>query len=198
MSLRDGPRQMLAAFLAIIGFLALFFAANLVWWLALGLAIVAYGAFLLLIPRRPLLGEVMLSEHVTAQDIAQAVAALTSAAARVNAAAAVAPVADRDELVQMAHHLTSICTLIKADPRDYRTTRQFITYFLPLMVSAVESYVSLAKMAQSGNAARIAELGSMIKGFGPVVRKIDQACIENDFTTLESELSALQFQLKRV
>jgi hypothetical protein len=38
----------------------------------------------------------------------------------------------------------------------------------------------------------------MIKGFIPVVQKIDQACIENDFVALEAQVSALQFQLKRV
>lgn len=198
MSLRDVPRQILAALLALIGFFALYFAANLVWWAALGLGVVVYGAFLLLIPRRPLLAEVMLSEQVSAEDIARASTALTDAAKRVNAAAKLAPLGDRDDLVEMASHLSSICQLIKADPRDYRTTRQFISYFLPLIVAAVESYVGLAKMAQSGNADKIAELGSMIKGFGPVVRKIDQACLENDFTTLEAEISALQFQLKRV
>lgn len=198
MSLRDGPRQILAALLASVGFFALFFAANLVWWAALGLAIIVYGAFLLLIPRRPLLAEVMLSEQVSAEDIAQASGALTNAAQRLTTAAKQAPSADRDDLIDMANHLTSIRELIKADPRDYRTTRQFISYFLPLIVAAVESYVGLAKLAQSGNAAKIAELGSMIKGFVPVVRKIDQACLENDFTALESELAALQFQLKRV
>lgn len=198
MSLRDGPRQLLAAFLAFLGFLALYLAFNLVWWAALGLSVVIYGAMLLLIPRRPLLAEVMLSEQVTAQDIFHASTALNDAAARLNAAALQAPMADRDDLTAMARHLSSIRALIAADPRDYRTTRQFITYFLPLIVAAVESYVGLAKMAQSGNAEKLAELGQMVKGFGPVIQKIDQACLENDFSTLESEISALQFQLKRV
>lgn len=198
MSIPDGPRQILAALLASATFLALFFAAGLVWWLALGLAALAYFALLLIIPRRRPLDEVMVSDQVSAQDIARATDALTNAAFRLNAAAQIAPATEKAGLLDMSQHLTSIRELIKADPKDYRQTRQFIGYFLPMIVTTVESYVGLAKLAQGDNAARLAELGGMIRGFVPVVQKIDQACIENDFVALESQVSALQFQLKRV
>lgn len=198
MSLPDGPRQILAALLASAAFLALFLLDDLVWWLALGLAAVVYLALLLLIPRRRPLNEVMLTDQVSAQDIIRATDALTNAAFRLNEAAKQAPAADREGLVDMAKHLSSMRELIKSDPRDYRQTKQFIGYFLPLIVTTVESYVGLAKLAQGDNASRLAELGGMIKGFVPVVQKIDQACIENDFAALEAQVSALQFQLKRV
>ena len=198
MSLPDGPRQILAALLASAAFLGLFLGAALVWWLALPLAAVTYGALLLIIPRRPPLTEVMLTDQVSAADIARATDALTNAAYRLNEAAKIAPPADRTGLTDMSNHLTSIRELIKSDPKDYRQTKQFISYFLPLIVTTVESYVGLAKLAQGENAARLAELGTMIKGFVPVVQKIDQACLENDFTALEAQVSALQFQLKRV
>jgi 5-bromo-4-chloroindolyl phosphate hydrolysis protein len=198
MSLPDGPRQILAALLASAAFLGLFLGAALVWWLALGLAAVTYGALLLLIPRRRPLNEVMLTDQVSAADIARATDGLTNAAYRLNEAAKIAPPADRAGLADMSKHLSSIRELIKSDPKDYRQTKQFISYFLPLIVTTVESYVGLAKLAQGENAERLAELGSMIKGFVPVVQKIDQACIENDFTALEAQVSALQFQLKRV
>lgn len=198
MGLPDGTRQILAALMASAAFLALFIAADLVWWLALGLAAVIYAALLLLIPRRRPLTEVMVSDQVTAEDIARATEALKDAALRLGEAAKRAPEADRAGLVDMSRHLSSIRELIRADPRNYRQTRQFISYFLPLIVTAVESYMGLAQLAQKENAARLAELGSLIKGFLPVVQKIDQACIENDFTELEAQVSALQFQLKRV
>lgn len=198
MSLPDGPRQILSALLASAAFLGLFLGAALVWWLALPLAAVTYGALLLIIPRRPPLTEVMLTDQVSAADIARATDALTNAAYRLNEAAKIAPPADRSGLTDMSNHLTSIRELIKSDPKDYRQTKQFISYFLPLIVTTVESYVGLAKLAQGENAARLAELGTMIKGFVPVVQKIDQACLENDFTALEAQVSALQFQLKRV
>ncbi len=198
MSLPDGPRQILAALLASAAFLGLFLGAALVWWLALPLAAVTYGALLLIIPRRPPLTEVMLTDQVSAADIARATDALTNAAYRLNEAAKIAPPADRTGLTDMSNHLTSIRELIKSDPKDYRQTKQFISYFLPLIVTTVESYVGLAKLAQGENAVRLAELGTMIKGFVPVVQKIDQACLENDFTALEAQVSALQFQLKRV
>jgi hypothetical protein len=196
--LPDGPRQIMASLLACAAFLALFLGAGLVWWLALGLAGLTYAAMLLLIPRRKPLDEVMLTDQVSAQDIIRATDALTNAAFRLNEAAKAAPVTDRAGLQDMSRHLSSIRELIKADPRDYRQTKQFISYFLPLIVTTVESYVGLAKLAQGDNSARLAELGSMIKGFIPVVQKIDQACIENDFAALEAQVSALQFQLKRV
>jgi 5-bromo-4-chloroindolyl phosphate hydrolysis protein len=198
MQISDGPRQILAALLASAAFLALFFPAALVWWLALGLAIAVYFALLLLIPRRKPLNEVMVDDQVSAADIARATDALTNAAYRMNEAAKVAPQADRDGLQDISKHLSSIRELIKSDPKDYRQTRQFISYFLPLIVTTVESYVGLAKLADGKNSDRIAELGSQIKGFVPVVQKIDQACIENDFVALEAQVSALQFQLKRV
>ncbi len=198
MALPDGPRQILAALLASAAFLALFLYGELVWWLALGLSAVVYAALLLLIPRRRPLTEVMLSDQVSAQDIIRATDALTNAAYRLNEAAKSAPVADRSDLADLSKHLTSIRELIKTDPKDYRQTKQFISYFLPLIVATVESYVGLAKLAQGENASRLAELGTLIKGFVPVVQKIDQACLENDVTALEAQVSALQFQLKRV
>jgi 5-bromo-4-chloroindolyl phosphate hydrolysis protein len=198
MQISDGPRQIIAALVASGVFLALFFPASLVWWAALGLSAVVYFALLLLIPRRPPLDEVMVSDQVSAEDIARASAALTAAITRLDAAAKAAPRDNALDLPDLSRHLASIRELIKADPRDYRQTRQFISYFLPMIVSTVESYISLAKLAQDDNSARLAELGSMIKGFVPVVQKIDQACIENDFAALEAQVSALQFQLKRV
>lgn len=198
MALPDGPRQILAAVLASAVFLGLFFPGALVWWAALGLAALAYFALLLVIPRRKPAAEVMVAEEVSEADITRATDALTNAAFRMNEAAKLAPQADRDGLTDMSRHLTSIRELIKSDPRDYRQTRQFISYFLPQIVTTVEAYVALAKLAQGGNAARLVELGGTIKGFVPVVAKIDQACIDNDFAALEAQVFALQFQLKRV
>lgn len=198
MQMPDGLRHMLASLLACASFLALFFLQGLVWWLAMGLAALVYFAFLLLIPRRKLLAEVMLTAEVSAADIAKATDALTDAAYRLNEAAKSAPAADRDGIADMSKHFGSIRELIKADPQDYLQTKQFIRYFLPLIVATVESYVGLAKLAQGGNADRLSELGSQIKGFVPVVAKIDRACLDNDFAALEAEVYALQFQLKRV
>ena len=198
MSIPDGPRQILAALLASAAFLALFFPAGLVWWVALGLSALVYMAMLLIIPRRRPLTEVMVSDQVSAQDITQATNALSMAITRLDAAAKAAPKGDAMDLADMSRHLSSIRELIKVDPKDYRQTRQFISYFLPMIVSTVEAYVGLAKLAQGENAVRLAELATMIKGFVPVVQKIDQACIENDFVALEAQVSALQFQLKRV
>lgn len=198
MTMPDGPRQIIAALVASGVFLGLFFPAALVWWAALGLAAVVYFALLLNIPRHKELNEVMLSDRVSAPDIAKAVATLTGAITRLDVMAKMLPKEDDLDLASMSRHLASIRELIKADPTDYRQTKQFISYFLPMIVTTVESYGGLVRLAQGENAARLAELGAVIKGFVPVVQKIDQACIENDFTALEAQVSALQFQLKRV
>ena len=198
MSLPDGPRQILAALLASAAFLGLFLGAALVWWLALALAAVIYVALLLLIPRRRPLDEVMLTDQVSAQDIARATDALTNAAYRLNEAGKIAPTADRAGLADMSKHLTSIRELIRVDPKDHRKTRLFIGDFPPQIVTTVESYVSLAKLANGDNAVRLAEPGSMMLGFAPLLQKSDRACIENDFTALAAQVAAVQFQLKRV
>lgn len=198
MAVADGFRQILAGLLAAAVFLGLYLWAALVWWAALGLAAVGYFALLLLIPRRKPLDEVMLTDRVTAQDIARAVQALNSAATRLKAAAGAAPASDRAELAQMSDHVLSIRDLVKADPNDYRTARRFVDYYLPQIVETVEAYVALAKLARGGNEARLADLGTQIRSFGPVVQKINQACIDNDFAALEAQVSALGFQMKRV
>ena len=140
--------------------------------MALGLAALVYFAFRWLIPRRKLLGEVMPGDQVSAADIARATDALTNAALRMNEAAKLAPPADRDGLVDMSRHLTSIRELIRVDPKDHRKTRQFIGDFLPQIVTTVESYVSLAKLANGDNAVRLAELGGMIKSFARIIGEL--------------------------
>ena len=62
----------------------------------------------------------------------------------------------------------------------------------------MESYVALARLSRGDQSERLAELGQRIKDFGPVVRKIDRACLDNDLAALESEVDALGFQMKRI
>lgn len=196
--LPDGPRQILAGLIAAAGFLGLYLGLSLVWWAALPLAALTYFALLLVIRRKPPATEVMVGERVSQADLSQAAAALLAASQRLGQAAAQAPEADRGDLETMASHVLSIRTLIQADPNDYRMARQFIDYYLPRIVEAVESYVALAKLSHTTPDPRLAELGARIRGFGGVVEKIDRACIANDFDALESEVEALGFQLKRV
>ena len=198
MGLSDGFRQIVVAIFASGTFLILFLGAGLVWWAALGLAVVEYFALLLVIPRRKPLDEVMLSDRVSAQDVARAAQALTTAAARLKTSAEGAPKGDQGDLAQMSDHVLSIRDLVKADPNDYRTARRFIDFYLPQIVETVEAYVGLARLARGGNEARLADLSAQIKSFGPVVEKINQACIDNDFAALEAQVSALGFQMKRV
>lgn len=198
MAAADGFRQIAAALMAAVAFLGLYLGAALVWWAALGLAALAYFALLLVIPRRKPLDEVMLSDRVSAQDIARAAQVLATSAARLKAAATGAPTADQGDLARMSDNLLSIRDLVKTDPNDYRTARRFIDVYLPQIVETVEAYVGLARLARGGNEARLADLGAQIKGFEPVVAKINQACIDNDFAALEAQVSALGFQMKRV
>lgn len=197
MALPDGVRQIMAALLAAGVFLGLYFGVLLEWFVALGLAVATYAGLLLMIPRRRPLSEIVLSDRVSAADIAAATRALTEAARRIGRCAEEAPVEDRPPLSDMVAHLTSLCTQIAEDPADYRAAHRFITSYLPRMVENVEKYVALAARAQGPARDRLSSLRDGILAYGQVVARIDQAGLENDFRALEAEVEALGFQLKR-
>jgi hypothetical protein len=198
MQLPDGPRQVVAGLLAGAVFLLLFLGVPLVWWAALGLSLAAFAAFLIIIRKRASASEVMVAERVSKADLEAAAASLASAGVRLRAASEVAPVAVRSDLAGMADHVLSIRDLILSDPNDYRLAKPFVGFYLPKIVETVESYVALAKLSRGDQSERLAELGQRIKDFGPVVRKIDRACLDNDLAALESEVDALGFQMKRI
>ncbi|MBK1635407.1 5-bromo-4-chloroindolyl phosphate hydrolysis family protein [Rhodovulum adriaticum] len=197
MRLPDGLRQIVAATLAAALFLGLFFGVQLVWWAAFGLAAVTYGALLLIVGRRTPADEIVLGHRVTAADVSRTAEALETAAARLSAAAQNGPKTDRGEIARMAAHLRSIRQKILADPEDYRSTRRFVTSYLPHMVETVERYADLARLARENHADRVARLRARILSYGPVLDRIDQACLENDFAALEVEVDALATQMKR-
>ena len=196
MTLPDGPRQIIAALLAAGVFLALYFGAKLLWLVAFPLAAVAYGAFLLIIRRRRLLSEVVLSDRVTAADIAAGEAALDEALRRL-ARAEAADAELKDDLAALGVELRSIRTQIGDDPADFRIARRFIVSFLPKLIGNVESYVSLSAAATGPARDRLAPLRDGIRAYRPIVARIAQAGLENNFRALESEIDALGIQLKR-
>lgn len=197
MTLPDGPRQILAALLAAGVFLALFFPAQIVWQAALPLAILAYAAFLLIIRRRRPLSEVVLSDRVTAADIAAAQGALDEALRRLTVAAAASDPDLQKDLAAIAGELRSIRAQIADDPADFRIARRFIVTFLPKLVENVESYVSLAAIATGSARDRLPRLREGIRAYHPTVARIAQAGLENNFRALEAEIDALGFQLRR-
>jgi hypothetical protein len=197
MRMYDGPRQMVAALLASVLFLALFFGAALVWWLALVMAVAVYGAALLLIGRKRALEEIRLSDRVSAADVAAAAEALADASQRLTRAVDRAPEPDRPALADMARDLASIRQSITEDPADFRAARSFINVYLPTMIAAVESYVKVAGQASGDTAVRVRGLGEQIRGFAPVIRRIQTACIENDLNALEVEVAVLSKTLGR-
>ena len=196
MTLPDGPRQIIAALLAAGVFLALYFGAKLLWLVAFPLAAVAYGAFLLIIRRRRLLSEVVLSDRVTAADIAAGQAALDEALRRL-AKAEAADAELKDDLAALGAELRSIRTQIGDDPADFRIARRFIVSFLPKLIGNVESYVSLSAAATGPARDRLAPLRDGIRAYRPIVARIAQAGLENNFRALEAEIDALGIQLKR-
>jgi len=198
MLMPDGPRQVVAGLLAGAVFLMLFLGASMAWWAALSLSLAAYFAFLIIIRKRLSASEVMVAERVTKADLDAAAASLASAGARLRGASEAAPEAVRTDLAVMADHVLSIRDLILSDPNDYRLAKPFVGFYLPKIVETVESYVALAKLSRGDQSARLAELGQRIKEFGPVVRKIDRACLDNDLAALEAEVDALGFQMKRI
>lgn len=197
MALADGLRQMVAGLLAAAAFLGLYFGLSLIWWAALGLAVVVYFALLLLIRRRPHASEVMLSSRVSAADIREAGQILQQSAKRIEAVLPKVPEADRNHLGEMVEHLRSIRQHVMADAQDFRSARRFIMSYLPHMVETIEGYGHLSEKAGPGHADRLAKLGATIHGFGPAIGAIDRACLENDFAALEVQVSALATQMER-
>lgn len=197
MTLPDGPRQIIAALLAAGVFLGLYFGAQLLWLVALPLAALAYGAFLLIIRRRPLLSEVVLSDRVTAADIAAGQAALDAALRRLAKAALGSDADLQKDLEAIAGELRSIRAQIGDDPADFRIARRFIVNFLPKLVENVESYVSLAALATGPARDRLPRLREGIRAYHPTVARIAQAGLDNNFRALEAEIDALGFQLRR-
>jgi hypothetical protein len=189
-------RQAVAGAAAAVAFLALYLGARLIWPVALGLAAVVLVAVLLVIRRRPDLSEQMLSDRISAQDVAAALDLLDEAARRLTAAAGRAPLALRDDLQKMAEHIASIRTEIARDPADLRRARRFTGFFLPQIVQTVDAYVDLAARAKGDSAARLEELGQRIRDWGPAVERIDQACMGSDLVALEAQIDALGFQMK--
>jgi 5-bromo-4-chloroindolyl phosphate hydrolysis protein len=197
MGLYEGPRQVVAGVLAGAMFLGLFLGAQLVWWLALALAALAYGALLLIIPRRKRAEEIVLGARVTAADMQSAGAALADSAARLTGVTGKLPQPDAQAVQEMADHVQSIRENVLRDPDDYRVTRRFISTYLPHIVQTVETYADLSGRARGDQAQRLESLGAQIRAFGPVLEEIDRACIENDLAALESEVDALGTQLSR-
>ncbi len=197
MRLPDGMRQVVAGVLAAGAFLGLYFGLLLQWWLSGGLAAAVYFALLLVIARRTPLSELMLSDRVSAADVAAAGAALAEAVNRVGHAAGTAPDADRPGLAELQSHLASIREQVLADPADYRSAQRFITSYLPRMVDSVEGFAALARRVQGPDVARLQPLREGLATYREAVARIDRACLENDFTALEAEIDALAFQVKR-
>lgn len=197
MALRDGLRQLVAALLSAAAFLGLYFGLSLVWWFALALAVALYFGFLLAIPRRRAPEEILVAGQVTAADLQQAATVLSAAAGRIETASGQALEEDRASLEAMARHLRSIREKILGDPKDYRSTRRFIVSYLPQVVETVEGYAALAPKARGAQRERLREVGQRIRSFEPVIEKIDQACLENDFMALEVQVDVLATQMDR-
>lgn len=197
MTLPDGPRQIAAGLAASAGFLALFFGADLVWWLALLLGVLVYGAVLLLVRRRPSAAEVFVTEGVSRSDLEGVLADLSSAALRLSRAAEAAPPADAPLIAEMAERVAAIRDHHRTDPRDVTYTRRFIRTDLPLIVETTEGYVDLSRRARGGSEARLGPLAERLRGFLPVMERIEQACLDNDFRELEVQLAVLSGKLDR-
>lgn len=197
MRLSDGPRQIIAALLAGVAFCAVYFGLLLAWFVALGIAIAVYAALLLIITRKLPLDEIVLTDRVSAADIANAGTLLQNAADRITKSADALPTPEAAPLHDMAAHLTSIRAQILADPADYRPAHRFITFYMPRMVDNIDAYAQLSQRATGAARDRLAGLATGLQSYGQVVARIDQACMENDFSALEAEVEALAFQLKR-
>ncbi|MEO0821799.1 MAG: 5-bromo-4-chloroindolyl phosphate hydrolysis family protein [Pseudomonadota bacterium] len=197
MTLPPLARQVVAGLAAAGAFLGLFYGLTLAWWIALLAGVGVFAAAMLLIePTRPP-AQVYVADGVTEADLRAAIARLSEAAGRLKRAAEGAGGKDGALFASMAERVEAIRSHHQQDPRDFRHSRPFINTALGQMVEAVEGYASLAAKARGANRARLGELRGQIEGFLPALEKIEQACLENDFTALEVQVEVLGDQLAR-
>lgn len=133
-------------------------------------------------------------------EVAAAAAQFEAAAHRLRSLARRAPAADAilfDHMAGLtdrlrAHHL--------AVPSHAARTARFRRHALDRMVGIVADYVDLVHRSgghQTGSdqGDRLAALSRQLDGFVPILERLDRACLDNDLTTVEIELSALETQL---
>ncbi|MEO0912828.1 MAG: 5-bromo-4-chloroindolyl phosphate hydrolysis family protein [Pseudomonadota bacterium] len=197
MHLPEGARQIVAGMVSALAFLGLFFGLTLVWWAAFGLSALIFLAVLLIVRRKPGDDEIVVSGRTTEADIREAGRLMERASERLAAAEMRMPEADRSTVSAMVDHIGSIRAQILSDPEDYRRARRFITFYLGHMVETVERYTDLSEKSRGRHQERLAPLSAQIEAFLPALERIDAACLENDFTALESQMEALAVQMKR-
>lgn len=196
MQLPETTRQIVAGAAASGAFLGAFFGLHLVWWMALIAGVAVYGAMMLIIGRRPPPTEEYVADGVSRAELTAAINSITAASSTMRGLSQKARGADREAFSRMAKLFEAIRGHHIKDPRDYRHTRRFIRHDLPRIVESAEKYVDLDHRASGTNRDRVEALGQQIHSFLPVLEKIDQACLENDFMALEVQVEVLGEQLE--
>lgn len=197
MRLAEGPRQMLAGLVSAAAFLGFYLKLMLVWWLSLVLAVLVYGAVLLIVRRKLRADEITAGAGVTQADLVEAGRIMDRAAVRLEATHPKLPDTDAQVVAQLAAHVRSIRAQIMSDPQDYRRARRFISSYLGNMVDTVERFAELTAKTRGQHEARLQPIAARIHAYLPALEKIDAACLENDFTALEAQMNALAYQMER-
>ncbi len=104
---------------------------------------------------------------------------------------------DKKNISNISKHLKSIGDQVSQDPKDYKLARKFIFNYMESIVKTVEDYTDLVLRARGTKAGRMKELAGQIADFATNVQELDEKCTENDFSALESEISATKFQVER-
>ena len=195
-ALSDSNRQIAAGGSASAAFLGCFFGLGLVWWLSLVAALAVFGAVMMIVERRKPPTEEFVMPGVTQAELADAIDRLTQASAQMRRLAISAKGDDKAEFNRMAKLFEAIRSHHSADPTDYQHTRRFLRQDLPRIVQTAEGYMELKNKASGANKDRVEALGERIRSFTPVLEKIDQACLENDFLALEVQVEVLGDQLE--
>lgn len=197
MTLSPIRRQVLAGLAGAIVFLGLYFGVALAWWAALFAGLAVYTAIMLLIETPPAAQALEGLDTQNEEELRAAINLLTDAASRLRRAALKARGPEKQTFKRMAELIEAIRGHHLADERDFRHTRGFINITLDRMVGSVEGFVDLDGKARGENRQRLDTLRERIEGFVPVLERVDQACLENDFLALEVEVEVLGDQLAR-
>lgn len=194
LKLKELWRQIVAGVMAALVFSLIYLAASLVWWAALLAGAAVYIALLLLIERAPEDNEVYVYANLTQEDVNTAAQQCEQAAASLLAASQTNSVDANTALAleRMANLVSEIGKNYLQDPRDLKYSRSFINHYLPKIEELVVGYVDLSHKTITEQAQqRLAQVGSVIRGYLPHIQTIHDACLENDFEKLELETAVL-------
>ncbi|MEM7057048.1 MAG: hypothetical protein AAF557_05620 [Pseudomonadota bacterium] len=191
-------RKILAGVLAIGVFVVLIGFLKMRNWMPFVAAGAVWGFVMLATAKPPIRkGPGGAKDRAGRKEENRAIGLLEAAAKRLRRLSRQAPAADRPMFQRMADLFDELKIHHIANPAHVKLTDKFRKHVMGRMLATVEDYIDLAKRAGPDQQERLGQISQHMTEFIPVLERIDQACLDNDLTTLEINVEVLNEQLNR-